>query len=240
MFAQEIRRAAEAAPLSKLDEVSSALWKAFAAGGLTEADAGEISGLIEARKACRAAGIEGPAAPRRVGSRPRTDASMERRRRWAAAGRLPPQLASRFTLAEVAVLAVVTVETVKRGDCRLCLDHVAAIAGVSRSTVRAALRQARKLGLLTIEERRASAWRNLPNVVRIVSPEWRAWMRLARRLEQPRGGGISSPTTNTGSSDKGRQRPANTAKEAIGRRKAGPYGQERRLARSAVPTVAAG
>ena len=35
-----------------------------------------------------------------MGSRPVSGASLERRRRWAASGRLPPALAARFTLAE--------------------------------------------------------------------------------------------------------------------------------------------
>ncbi len=51
----------------------------------------------------------------RSGSRPRTDASMERRRSWAASGRMPPRLACRFTLAEQAVLAVVASEISKCG-----------------------------------------------------------------------------------------------------------------------------
>src|SRR4051812_8887920 len=192
MFAEEIRRAVEAAPRVKLPEVAALLWKAFAAGSVTEAEAEALSALIEARKAPAAS----PAPSRKwVGSRPRTDASMERRRRWAASGRLPPQLAARFTLAEAAVLAVVSSEVVRRGDCRLCIDHIAALAGVGRSTVKNAIRQARTLGLLTVEERKETAWRHLSNVVRVVSREWQAWMRLVRR---PSVQGVKSVTsTNT-------------------------------------------
>ncbi|MBW4971635.1 hypothetical protein KZY98_14335, partial [Croceibacter atlanticus] len=85
MFADEIRLAAEAAPRVKLPEVLTLLWRAYGAGQVTEAEAEALSGLIEARKMIPAA----PEVPRkRVGSRPRTDASLERRRRWAAAGRL--------------------------------------------------------------------------------------------------------------------------------------------------------
>ena len=194
MFADEIRRAAEAAPRMKLPDVAALLWRAFGAGQVTEAEADALSNLIEARKLV-------PATPeptrRRVGSRPRSDASMERRRRWAASGRLPPAIAARFTLAEAAVLAVVSSEVVRRGDCRLCIDHIAAVAGVARSTVKNALRQARTLGLLTIEERAQTAWRNLSNVVRVVSKEWTAWMRLTRRPVL-QGGGVKSVTgTNT-------------------------------------------
>ena len=199
-YAYEIRRQAEAAPRTALPAVASALWKAFGEGHLSEAEAEALSGLIEAR-----ALVPAPVArPRKaVGSRPRTDASMERRRRWAASGRLPPGLAARFTLAEQAVLAVVAAEVAKRGDCRLAVGHIAAVAGVSETMVRNALREARTLGLLTVEERRLARFRSDTNVVCIVSREWSAWLRLARSGERgagPRqsGGGCRSPQgTNT-------------------------------------------
>ena len=117
---------------------------------------------------------------------------MERRRRWAASGRLPPGLAARFTLAEAAVLALVAAETARRGDCRLAVGHIAAIVGVSETTVRNAIREARKLGLVTVEDRPVTGFRNLPNIVRIVSAEWTAWLRLTRKGSIPQGGGCKS------------------------------------------------
>lgn len=106
---------------------------------------------------------------------------MERRRRWAASGRLPPAIAARFTLAEQGVLALVAAEVVRRKDCRLAVGHLAAIVGVAETTVRNAIREARKLGLLTVEERQITGFRNDTNIVRIVSLEWLAWLRLARK-----------------------------------------------------------
>ena len=186
MFAEQLRRAVEASPRVELAKVASLLWHAYAAGQVTEAEASELSELIEARRAL-------PAAPRplqrRLGSRPRSPASMERRRRWAASGALPPALAARFTLAETAVLAVLAAEVLRHGACTLTVGHIAALAGVSETTVRNALRAARGLGLLTLEERRLTAWRNAPNVVRIVSREWLAWLRLRAPKESARGGG---------------------------------------------------
>lgn len=231
MFKDEIRRAAEAAARDELPTVAATLWRAFGEGHLTEVEAEEIAGLIEARQTLRTSDRESgspndPVASvkRRsaVGSRPRTDASMERRRRWAASGRLPPQVACKFTLAEVAVLAVVAVETIKRGDCRLYHEQIAAMAGVSRSTVRATMRRARDLGIVTIEERRSSAWRNLSSIVQIVSREWTAWNRLARRSPFERGGDKSPTTTNTCSSNLGIRRetgPSQRLPETGGRPK---------------------
>ncbi|GJD43437.1 hypothetical protein AFCDBAGC_1289 [Methylobacterium cerastii] len=206
MFYEEIRRQAQAAPRAALPAVTSTLWKAFGEGHLSEAEAEALSGLIEARQLPeRPAGLsERPAGGTRscVGSRPRTDASMARRRRWAASGRLPPAIAARFTLAEQAVLSLIAAETAKRGDCRLTVGHIAAVAGVSETTVRTAIREARKLSMVTVEERRLARFRNDTNVVCIVSREWRAWLQLARTAERltvgQTGGGCRSPQgTNT-------------------------------------------
>src|SRR3954452_11210999 len=93
----------------------------------------------------------------------------------------PPALASRLTAAETAVLAVISAEHVKQGRCTLVLDHIAALAGVCRKTVKNALREAQRLSLVRIEERRVSGWRNAPNVVTVTSPEWTAWLRMRRR-----------------------------------------------------------
>lgn len=193
MFADELRRAAEAAARVELPAVSAALWKAFAAGSVTEAEAEALSNLIEARKVVP----EAPrAAVRHVGSRPRTDASLERRRRWAASGRLPPALAARFTTAEAAVLAVVAAEFTRHGRCTLAQGHLAALAGVSVSTVKRALRAARDLGFVEVEVRRVSAWRNDTNRVAVVSREWLSWLRLAR---QGGGGQVGAGTSTQGS-----------------------------------------
>src|SRR4051812_50007972 len=105
MFAEQLRRAVEAAPRAELPTVSGLLWRAYAAGQVSEAEASALSEAIELKRAIPA--ISRPA-QRRLGSRPRSGASMERRRRWASSGALPPALASPFTLAEQAVLAVVS------------------------------------------------------------------------------------------------------------------------------------
>src|SRR5918995_1562114 len=177
MFADQMRAAITAAPKAELGKISTSLWRAWGAGGLSDDEAKGLSVLLEARKPIPA--TEKPP-QRRVGSRPRSPASMERRRRWASSGHLPPQVASRFTLAEQAVLAVVAVEVRRHGASTLTIGHIAALAGCCPQTVRNALREAVALGFVRVEERKVTAWRNHPNRITITSPEWSAWLRLRR------------------------------------------------------------
>lgn len=198
MFMDQIRQAVGAVPPDKLPDVSKALWVAFSAGQVTEAEAEELSALIEARKVIGAP----PAAPKRsVGSRPRSPASLERRRRWTASGHVPGNIACRFTTGETAALAVIALEASKRGDCRWTIGQIAAVAGVSDTTVKRAIREAKALGLISVEERRLSAWRNDSNILRIVSPEWIAWGRLGRQSKG--GGGQVAPPTNNNDYSRG-------------------------------------
>ena len=68
MFVEQLRRAVEASPRCELTKVSALLWKAYAAGQVSEAEASDLSEVIELRKAI-------PATPkpvqRRSGSRPK-------------------------------------------------------------------------------------------------------------------------------------------------------------------------
>lgn len=121
-------------------------------------------------------------------------ASIERRRRLAASGPMPPALACRFTTGELAALRIVADEVRERGACRLTLGEIAARAGIGITTARNALRYAARDGLVTIEERRRDKRPNLPNVVRIVSREWSLWLtRSKSRTIEPSKGGSKKP-----------------------------------------------
>lgn len=187
---EEMRRAVEGVERYCLPDVAAAVWKAYGAGGLTDEQAEQLDALLQARQGAvsarapeRASEPSAPACARarkvsRAGSRPRTPDSKARCRRWAAAGYLPPALAASFTAGEQAVLAVIAAEVGKRGVCVLAHAHVAALAGVSDSTARRAVRLARSLGLITVEERRIARRRNETNIVRITSKGWTSWLRL--------------------------------------------------------------
>ncbi len=186
MLVDECKRAIGRAPWSALDEIAKQMWGGLAAGYLTEAEAEGLDELIRAKRRARLS------APQKVhtGSRPRTSESLARRRSLAAGGVLPPALASAFTTAELAALAILAIEHRKQGACDRSVAELAARAGVSESSVRNAWRQAKALGLIEVEQRRVRYDRNLPNLVRIVSPEWLAWLKRGPRPSQ--GGGCKS------------------------------------------------
>jgi hypothetical protein len=80
---------------------------------------------------------------------------------------------------EQAVLTVVAGEVRKHGVCSLCIDALAALAGTCRTVVKDALHKARARRLLMVEERRRRGQASLTNIIRIISGEWLAWLRLA-------------------------------------------------------------
>ena len=206
-----------------LDAVTRALWAAVATGQIGDADAALLSAAIEARRPTGK--LTGRAKPiRAITLRPkpqrcpdRTEA-LERSRRWATAGRMPPAIACKFTQGEQAALAVIVVEVTKRQTCTMAIGAIAAMAGVSGSTVKRAVKQARALGLLTKEERRLSRYRNDTNIVRIISKAWLSWIELRGSK-----GGVQRRTgMNTnglrevrGGSVEGMNRPVRTKEHAL-------------------------
>src|SRR4051812_24670634 len=80
---------------------------------------------------------------------PQRPVAIARRRHLAASGPMPPALACKFTVSELAVLRIVGDEVRQHGLCDRCVDEIAARAGVCRRMVQNALREAARLGLLT-------------------------------------------------------------------------------------------
>jgi hypothetical protein len=112
---------------------------------------------------------------------------------------MPPALACKFTVAELAVLRIVGDEVRGQGACARTIDEIAARAGTCRTVVKNAVRVAAAMGLLTVQERRREGQKNLPNVVRIVSREWLQWLARGPKSGRPTGPspigvGITTPT----------------------------------------------
>ena len=177
--------AANARTLAQTEDVSRLLWRAHAEGHLTDDAAAALAEAVEARRARIKAGRPQPlprgSVARRRPVSPDRRASIDRRRRQAASGALPPALASHFTLGEQAALSVVVREVQRSGRCEFCIDKIAALAGVCRSLVQGALREARLLGLLRVTERRRRGAKSLTNVIEIVSVEWSAWIGFRKK-----------------------------------------------------------
>src|SRR5215218_7246216 len=180
--------------LTRLDHLSKAIWQALAAGAVGDGDAQSLAERLHARRSVlrgdlKPVGIPlGRASifpPRRPQRAPKRPVAIARRRHLAASGPMPPGLACRFTVGELAVLRIVGDEVRQHGQCDRCVDEIAARAGCGRTTAQNALREAARLGLVTVEERRREGRRNLPNLVRIVSREWTAWLAKGARKARP-------------------------------------------------------
>lgn len=186
---KQLEAAINAAPFRSLDDLAKAIWKALAAGQITDADADHFSLALEARREAFLAANRIKPSPQikprpRASTAPQKAAAIERRRRQASSGELPPDIAQHFTLGEQAALTVMAREIRRAGVCAFAMDKLAALAGVCRSTARNALRRAQQLGLIRVTERRVRWWRNLSNIVTLISSDWQRWLCLPRR---PRG-----------------------------------------------------
>lgn len=183
MLAEQFTEAVVTArTVAALDNVARLSWRALAEGHITEPDAEAISKAVEARRArLKGMGLVSaskPSTARRRAVSPDKRASLERRRRCAVSGAVPAAIAAAFTLAEIAVLSVIAAEVKRRRRCELHIDAIAAMAGVSRSTVQNATREARRLGLILFTERRRRGQRSDTNLIEISAPEWRSWLKI--------------------------------------------------------------
>ena len=117
-------------------------------------------------------------------------------------------------------MAVVGKHIAARGVCNLAMGHIAALAGVSITTAKRAMRQAVLVGLVTIELRRVTGFRNDTNLVRIASAEWAAWLRLRLpRSARPDlvGGGQLAAGTGVRVPSKGRESLGNFGQRPFAR-----------------------
>lgn len=192
--------------LAQMDELSRQVWQAHAGGAVGDDEAQGLAERLHARRTSIRAGIvpvgipAGRASlfpPRRRPTSPNRVASRDRRRLLACSGPMPPALAARFTTGQLAVLHIVAAEVTAKGVCGLCVDAIAARAGVCRRLAQGAIRLAEGDGLLTIEERRHEGRRNSPNLIRLISREWQAWTKRRRPMRSERSGCKTLHPTDT-------------------------------------------
>jgi hypothetical protein len=184
MLADQFTTAAERArTLAQLEDLSRLLWRANAEGRVDDGRAGVISEAVEARRSRIKAGRPAPLPSRSTARRkpprsPNRQASIERRRGQAASGAMPPAIANQFTLGEQAALAVIARQP---GRCDLFVDTIAAMAGVCRSVVQSARREAERLGLIKVTERRIPGRKSLSSLIKVVDRSWLAWLAIGFR-----------------------------------------------------------
>jgi len=215
--------------ITQLNELSGLAWRAWGSGTLTDTDAEAFSNALERQKQLlRAKASQPPERPsatleRRPSRGPSRDhqRSIRRRRMVSMSGMLPNRLASSFTQAEVAVLAVIAREIKKQRNnlCEFPIGKISALAGCSETTTRNALREARHLGIVSITERRRNHRRSLTNLVSITSPLWQSWLRLG-----PRGGRVQKTSGHVLTRDN----PTASASETTPGATAKPRDRERR------------
>jgi hypothetical protein len=189
MFSNQIAQAIENARGGRaMDDCSRAIWAGLAQGIIGDDEAQTFAEQLHVRRmaenACRASpaaaggfGRQSSIFPPRRPQRPRLRAaSIARRRLLASSGPLPPSIACKFTVSELACLRIVGDEWRAHGACRLTLGEIAARAGCCRKLAQNVMRRAKRMGLVDIVERRMQGRPNLPNVVTVVCREWSAWL----------------------------------------------------------------
>lgn len=198
MFSQTIAATIGGATLKQLDDLAGTIWKAWGSGHVTDHEAESLSASIEVRRAwlrgtapiagSRAVSTDTrPPLPRhlfpvrKLQRSPDRQRSIARRRSIAAAGVMPPALAAHFTVGELAALAIIASESGFDDACDLSIAEIAARAGIGRTSVQNAVRRAGQLGLLLMTERRRPGRPSLTNLIRIVSDDWKAWIKLGGR-----------------------------------------------------------
>ncbi|MBQ0820720.1 hypothetical protein KBI52_10935 [Microvirga sp. HBU67558] len=207
MFVDQMASAInEARTMTRLDDLSRAIWQGWDAAAVNDDQAQQLAELIHARKLVMRGEIKPVGIPpgrpsifppRRTQRPPVRSVAITRRRHLAASGPLPPSLACKFTVGELAALRIVSDEVREKGHCDRTLGEISARAGISRTTAQNAMRAAAAMGLLTVQERRREGQKNLPNVVRIVSGEWQLWIKRGGQRNGPQvSGGIGFKKTD--------------------------------------------
>ena len=171
VFINALAGAIDAAHPKQFDYLSRQLWQAHAAGHIPDQDAQSLAERLHSRRgdlgvaqgalfrlASSVTPAKGQNAPRAFLRAPESKSpdrrrSIERRRRLAASGPMPPALACQYTVGELAVLRIVGDEFHTKGTCDRSLNEIAARAGVCRKLAQLTLRMAARDGLMTIERR---------------------------------------------------------------------------------------
>ncbi|WP_421590474.1 hypothetical protein [Shinella sp. M27] len=176
----------------QVDECAKAAWVLNGEGLIADDEMEYLAPVIEHRRmsigtGARAARTNGcarhcrPAIPLH-----KRAACWLRRRGLAKDCIIPTCLAQAFTVSKLAVLSVIARAVMDRGQSTMSLPEIAARAGVGCTTARYAIRDAARLGLISVSENRINGFWNRPNTIRIVCVRWLRWLneRAAYRAQK--------------------------------------------------------
>jgi hypothetical protein len=127
---------------------------------------------------------------------PDREASLERRRGLVSRrDTMPWRMEAKLTPCERALAAIIREDHLRTGYSDLCHDVAAVRIGACSKTVHRVQRRLEALGWITIEERPRPGRKHLPNIVRIVSREWLAWIERgpAKKIWEPPAGAKWEP-----------------------------------------------
>ncbi len=132
---------------------------------------------------------------------PDRKASRDRRRKLGGSGTLPHHMRENYTEGQRAVLTIIAGEIKHHGTCDLYIGKISALAGVCRTTAQTTLHEAARLGHISVTERRRPGRKNLTNIIRIISPEWIAWVKRAPSAHRQIGSNLVKKVSPTKSTD---------------------------------------
>ncbi len=211
-----LSRLLAARTLQQIDECAKSAWILNGEGLVGDNEMAYLAPIIEyQRKVIRASRPFGrrpigrlAPAPTRIHRRPsipeekRAEAWL-RRRTLAKNCVIPTCVARRFTVGKLAVLSVIAGAVMERGQSNMSLPEIAARAGVGCTTARYAIRDAVRMGLISVSENRINGLWSRPNTIRIVCGRWLRW--FGRRMgfcageklqDRAAAGGFGTPLRN--------------------------------------------
>ena len=188
----------------ELDWIIRDMWADHTSGLLTETEMEALDEAARTRResiqerrakprAVASSAPQRPARPRRTIPRSPDRAASQQRRRDIGQGRwLPPNIASKLTQGEIAVLSIMVREIVNHGVCDLPNDKIAGLAGVCPTLVKNTRRLAEDERWVKVIHRPRRGQKSLTNLIYALSPELRTWIATRRKMI---GGKFVPPTS---------------------------------------------
>ena len=159
----------------QVDDCAKAAWVLNGEGFIADDEMEYLAPVIEHQRKSISVGIRVARATECVRHRRpaipsnKRASSWLRRRSVAKDCIIPTCLAQAFTVSKLAVLSVIARAVADRGQSNMSLPEIAARAGVGCTTARYAIRDAARMGLISVSENRINGFWNRPNTIRIVS-----------------------------------------------------------------------